>query len=114
MPAADVEVKLSDTLTVTMRPVNMLEKMTASVYASALAAKVNAVATTELNLNAAAICSIRAVNGTKVEPLVNYLNFQAVAQDIGGAESYTLVDAYITQTGLGVEKEAGNAAPSAS
>jgi hypothetical protein len=108
VPGVDVEVKLSDTKTIVLRPVNMLEKMTASVYASALAAKVNAIATTELGLNASAICSIRSVNGQPVDALSSYLVFQSVAQDIDGTESYKLVDAYITAAGLGVNKEPGN------
>lgn len=96
-----------------LKPVNMLEQMTADVYASALAAKVNANATSQLGLKAQAICSIRSVNGKEVKPLVNYLQFQAVAQDITADESYQLVDAFITSAGLGKDDEAqaGNEEP---
>lgn len=106
MPVVEKEVKLSATKTVLLKPVSMLEQMTADVYASALAAKVNATATGKLELKAQAVCSIRAINGTPVQPLVNYMQFQAVATDITGEEAYELINAFIDAAGLGKDDEA--------
>lgn len=93
-------------MTVVLKPVNMLEQMTADMFASAVAAKVKAQATSQLGLKAQAICSIRSVNGKPVQPLANYVEFQSVAQDIGGEEAFELVNAYIDAAGLGKDDEA--------
>lgn len=109
MPAQETEVKLSKKTTIKLKPVNMFEQMTADVYGAALAEKMGVKITMALSIKCWALCSIRAVNGVPASPLANYNEFVGLAQDIEGAESFELTDAYLLASGLGAPQQPGKA-----
>lgn len=92
MEREEVEVKLSDKITVTIAPLTAFESIQADEISGG--GELNEAKSNKVY----SICSIRTLNGDKVNPLRNRLEFAAVAQKLNMGELMRLIMEVSKQT----------------
>lgn len=107
-----VTVKLSETKSLVIMELDALESMIADSYASKMAVRVGETTPSEaMTMKAYAICSVREVDGEKVNPLANMAEFMGLASSLRVSEIPMLLEEVVKQFGIDINALKNEPAP---